>query len=129
MKDLLVSSQNLLSDLDSTALLITASPSPSFLFSCICFLEFLTEVVHLPSAAENPWEVVGARSVVLAQLQGRLRADEKIIGRKDNTWHLYSALELSTHFYVLCSVLVRKVGLTLQRWYPGAERWGLAEIG
>lgn len=87
-------------------------------------------MVHLPSAAENPWEVVGARSVVLAQLQGRLRADEKIIGRReeDSTWHLYNALELSTHFYVHCSVLARKVGLALQRRYPGAERWGLAEI-
>lgn len=87
-------------------------------------------MVHLPSAAENPWEVVGAGSVVLAQLQGRLRADEKIIGRReeDSTWHLYNALELSTHFYVHCSVLARKVGLTLQRRYPGAERWGLADI-
>lgn len=69
--------------------------------------------------------------MVLAQLQGRQRADERIIGRReeDNTRHLYNTLALSTHFYVHCSALARKVGLTLQRRCPGAERRGLAEIG
>lgn len=69
--------------------------------------------------------------MVLAQLQGRLRADERIIGRReeDSTRHPYNALALSAHFYVHCSVLARKAGLTLQRRWPGAERWGLAEIG
>lgn len=62
--------------------------------------------VHLPSSAENPWEMVVDRSVVLVQLQGRLRADEKIIGEgRDNTLHLYNALELSNYVDIHYSML------------------------
>lgn len=46
------------------------------------------------------------RSVVLVQLQGRLRADEKIIGEgRDNTLHLYNALELSNYIDIHYSML------------------------
>lgn len=42
------------------------------------------------------------RSVVLVQLQGRLRADEKIIGEgRDNTLPLYNANYVDIHYSML----------------------------